>query len=239
MDLRHVVEVMGAAITEDGPDLPRRLCTAFSRAIDGHGSALALMADPTHHHSLTASDSDAAALCQLEFDLGAGPGLEAYAQQRPVLVADVAGADGRRWPVWSATVQARNLPARAVFAFPLRLTGPVFGIVELYREQPGALDESGLRAADIATDLTSLALVRSFEAPQEPDVQGWRLEPEEDSVEVDQAIGMVMAQLRAPAGTALSVLRARAFAQDRAVGEIARDVIARKIAFGPGGEGHA
>jgi AmiR/NasT family two-component response regulator len=58
-----------------------------------------------------------------------------------------------------------------------------------------------------------------------------------DEVEVEQAIGMVMAQLRSPAEAALSMLRARAFAEGRLLGEVARDVLRRKISFAPGAQG--
>jgi hypothetical protein len=237
VELSHVVQIMGDAIAEADPAvLPRRLCAAFSQALEGRGAALALMADPTHHHTLAGSDPDAAALGELEFTLGEGPGLEAVARGQAVLVGDLTGPEAVRWPVWSATVAERGLPARAVFAFPLRVGGTGFGLVELYRDRPGVLDEIGAGAARLAADLTALALARSFEEP-EGGLGGpvWAADPDVDGVQVDQAIGMVMAQLRVPADTALSALRARAFAEGRPLSAVARDVLARTILFESGG----
>ncbi|MFD8594365.1 GAF and ANTAR domain-containing protein [Kitasatospora sp. NPDC059646] len=237
MDLTHVVRVMSAAARDDCPDLPGRLCAAFNRAADGRGAALALMADLTHHHTLLrASHPDAAALCELEFDLGVGPGLEAFRRGRPVLVGDLRGAEGQQWPVWSDTVQARNLPARAVFGFPLQIAGSPFGLIQLHRDRPGIPNQTDIAAAALAADLVALALARSFDRPALGGAPAWLPEPGVDSVEVDQAIGMVMAQLRAPAETALATLRARAFTEDRPLDEVAHDVLARKIVFGPGSD---
>ncbi|MEU2718821.1 ANTAR domain-containing protein [Streptomyces sp. NPDC007205] len=224
-------------IAKEDPDLPQRLCVALRDALEGQGAALALMADLTHHHTLAASGDQAADLCQLEFDLGEGPGLHSVAHIRPVLVGDLSGADAERWPMWAATVAERGLPARAVFAFPLQISGTAFGLVELFRVQPGALDELDAAAARVAADLAALALAHSFDQPVDSlGTSGWA-EEDLDSVEVDQAVGMVMAQLRAPDATALSMLRARAFAEGRRLGDVAQDVLTRKITFEAGKQG--
>jgi transcriptional regulator with GAF, ATPase, and Fis domain len=235
MLLPRVVEIMGAVIAGERADLPQRLCTALNEALDGRGAALALMADSTHHHTLAATDPQSAAVCELEFTLGEGPGLHAVARGRPVQVVDLTGAETERWPLWAAALVDRALPARAVFAFPLQISDTTFGLFELYRDDHGALDELDAAAARIATDIAALTLAQSFdETVGRPQAPRWTKEADLDEVEVDQAIGMAMAQLRAPADTALSVLRGRAFAEGRLLGEVARDVLARKITFGRG-----
>jgi hypothetical protein len=107
-------------------------------------------------------------------------------------------------------------------------------VLEVCRHRPGELD--GIESANgkIAADLASVALARSFEVSGSPlGVAPWLDEPGVDGVEVDQAVGMVMAQLRAPADVALSTLRARAFAEGRTVGDLARDVLKRRVSFKP------
>ncbi|MFD0524436.1 ANTAR domain-containing protein [Paractinoplanes durhamensis] len=52
--------------------------------------------------------------------------------------------------------------------------------------------------------------------------------------EVFQAQGMVSVQLRVTLSDALARLRAHAYAEDRALGEVARDVVARRLSFGSG-----
>ena len=48
---------------------------------------------------------------------------------------------------------------------------------------------------------------------------------------VHQASGMVSVQLGISVGDALSRLRARAFAADRTIGDVAADVVARQLRF--------
>lgn len=228
-----MVQIMGAAIAESGSEaLPRRLCLALDQVLEARGSVMVLMAHLSHHRLLAASDDHTARLGELEFSLGEGPGLDAVARCVPVLVDDLAGGDGQRWPALAATVADAGLPIRAVFAFPLHLNGISFGVVEVHRDHPGGLDERAATNGRIAAELASVALSRSFEGPGSPLAPNW-LDGAVDGVEVDQAVGMVMAQLRAPADVALSTLRARAFAEGRTVGELARDVLKRLVSFRP------
>jgi AmiR/NasT family two-component response regulator len=46
---------------------------------------------------------------------------------------------------------------------------------------------------------------------------------------VYQAQGMVMIQLGVPLGEAMARLRAHAYAQDRTLGSVARDIVARTL----------
>ncbi|WP_157597176.1 GAF and ANTAR domain-containing protein [Streptacidiphilus rugosus] len=228
---------MGTAIAgEDGAALPRRLCSALDEVLEGRGTVLVLMAHLSHHRVLAASDPDTERLGGLEFSLGEGPGLDAVARCVPVMAGDLTGPDVDRWPALAVTVADAGLPVRAVFAFPLHLSGVSFGVLEVCRDRPGELDETETAHGRIAADLASVALARSFETMCSGSplaAPAWLDEPGVDGVEIDQAVGMVMAQLRATADVALSTLRARAFAEGRTVGELARDVLSRRVGFRP------
>ena len=52
-----------------------------------------------------------------------------------------------------------------------------------------------------------------------------------DRAEVHQATGMILAQLGIPAQDAFVRLRAYAFAHRRPLGDVARDVVARRLVF--------
>ncbi|MBV8992163.1 MAG: ANTAR domain-containing protein, partial [Pseudonocardiales bacterium] len=56
----------------------------------------------------------------------------------------------------------------------------------------------------------------------------WRFET---PAEVHQATGMISVQLGISVGEAFARLRARAFADDRLLSELATDVVARRIRF--------
>ena len=143
---------MGAAIAEpESEALPRRLCLALDQVLEARGSVLVLMAHLSHHRVLAASDTHTARLGELEFSLGEGPGLDAVARCTPVRVGDLAGDDGDRWPALAVTVADVGLPVRAVFAFPLQLSGVSFGVLEVHRDRPGDLDETDAANGRIAT----------------------------------------------------------------------------------------
>ena len=50
---------------------------------------------------------------------------------------------------------------------------------------------------------------------------------------VHQATGMIMVQMSSDISGAFAALRARAFAEDRSLHEVAADVIERRTRFGP------
>ncbi len=52
-----------------------------------------------------------------------------------------------------------------------------------------------------------------------------------ERAEVHQATGMILAQLGVPAQDAFVRLRAYSFAHRRPVGDVARDVVARRLVF--------
>jgi hypothetical protein len=56
----------------------------------------------------------------------------------------------------------------------------------------------------------------------------------EDRAELFQAQGMVMVQLGITIGEAMARMRAYAYAENRRLGEVARDIVARQLRFDPG-----
>jgi hypothetical protein len=55
----------------------------------------------------------------------------------------------------------------------------------------------------------------------------------EDRAELFQAQGMVMVQLGISVGQAMARMRAYAYAENRRLGEVARDIVARQLRFDP------
>ena len=58
----------------------------------------------------------------------------------------------------------------------------------------------------------------------------------DDRAEVHQATGVVSVHAGVTLGEALLLLRARAFAEHRAIGDLARDVLDGMVDFRPGSE---
>jgi hypothetical protein len=72
-----------------------------------------------------------------------------------------------------------------------------------------------------------------FVPADEAGVASWVDAAEADHIEVHQAVGMVMVQLGIEPEQALDRLRAHAFSQGRTVTEVAQEILARTLRFGP------
>jgi hypothetical protein len=148
---------------------------------------------------------------------------------RPVLQPDLARTARRRWPAFAAGAEAAGLAA--VFAFPLRVGGIRVGVLDLYRTTAGVLSEEELAdALSFADAATTLLLHLQAEDA------GWGLPVHsltvlDDRAEVHQATGVVSVQAEVTLQEALLLLRARAYAEQRPVGELAFDVLNGVVDF--------
>jgi hypothetical protein len=118
-----------------------------------------------------------------------------------------------------------------VFALPLRAGTLGVGVLDLYRDSPGALAGQDLAdALDFADAVTDLLLAEAL-----PDNSG-----DYDTgagsylakrAVVHQATGMISVQLEAGLEQAFARLRAYAFAAERELDAVAADVVARRLRF--------
>lgn len=118
---------------------------------------------------------------------------------------------------------------------PLQVGAIRLGVLDLNRRRPGTLDRSQ-EADALGFAAAALALLMDEAGRTAPEVAelGWQGEdPTAHQVQVHQATGMVLAQLGVDAETAFARLRAHAFAHGRRLGDVAADVIARRLRFDP------
>jgi hypothetical protein len=175
-------------------------------------------------------------LAELQLTLGEGPALDASASGGPSLASDLGdGERERRWPAFGPA--ARQAGAGAVFAFPLRIGAIRAGVLGLYRARPGQLSESQLGDALICADTaTVLLLDAQLLAAGGAAVSGPGGQPEDLALhraEIDQATGMLTEQLGTGIADAFVRLRAYAYANDRRLADVARDIVARRLRLRP------
>jgi hypothetical protein len=195
-------------------------------------AAAAVMLSASPRETLYASDPLAGEMEELTLTLGEGPGVDALTSG-PALVADLSTPDCvARWPVFAPA--AVHAGVRAVFALPLQVGAVRLGVLDLYRAQPGELDREQLADALVLAD-TACALLLDAEVERErPRLNGGAPEPAGSSQpEVHQATGMITVQLGVSMAVALIRLRAHAYAHDRRLRDVARDVVARRLRFDP------
>jgi hypothetical protein len=133
-----------------------------------------------------------------------------------------------RWPGFREAIS--DQPIAALFAYPLRVGGLQVGTLDLYRRDSGPLPDEAKRDARELVDRAAHVVLRST-------LTRLGLDPSDDAQDrapravIHQATGMVIAQLEVSPEDALLILRARAFATGRALREVARDVVERRLDF--------
>ena len=74
---------------------------------------------------------------KLQYELGQGPCLSAWAEQRAIIIEDT--RQETRWPKWTAAIA--DLPLRSVLSAPLTTDGRRIGALKVYSPFPHAFDE--------------------------------------------------------------------------------------------------
>jgi hypothetical protein len=221
------------AIARDNMDdrvLAMRICRACVDGLDVDGAAISLLTARTARHTLAVTDATAELLEDLQFTLNEGACMEAARTGNPVLAADLRrSGEVERWPMFAAAVMERSA-VRAVFALPLQWGAVNLGVLDLYRLQPGALDDAQLRDAIAAAEAAALMMLGLRTDPDQGGVD-WLDHAVAHRAEIHQAAGMVSVQLDVTAAEALARMRAHAFVHDRLLIDVARDVVARRLMF--------
>lgn len=206
-----------------------RLCQVCADVTGVTGAGIMLMAGDVARGSVCTTDRVSALLEQLQYDLGEGPCVDAYHQDRPVLEPDLADPDAPRWLAFTAP--AVDAGARAVFGFPLQVGAVRLGAMNLYNDRPGALADRQFRDALVMADVAARAVLL-LQADAAPDTVAADLETNANfQYVVHQASGMVAVQLGVTLSRALVRLRAYAFGNDRSLTDVARDVVDRRLRF--------
>jgi hypothetical protein len=214
-----------------GIDPALSLCQASASVVRVAGAGIVLVSAGRTLGSVCFSNPMAEAVEDIQYTLGEGPCMDAFASKTPVLVPDLASPELTRWSGFREG--ALGAGVRAVFGFPL-LVGPVcIGALNLYNHRAGALTtEQYADAVMVANVVTRRVL--TWQSKAETGALAWQLEqvPSHRAV-IHQATGMVSVQAAVSVGDGLDLLRAHAFAEGRPLGNVAADVVARRLAFSP------
>jgi GAF domain-containing protein len=207
----------------------QRLCAAAVPPLAASGAGLTVMADDEVRGLTTASDPVAERIEELQFLLGEGPCIDAFAARRPVLIPDLADGAMRRWPGYAPA--AYDAGVRGVFAFPLQVGAGRLGVFDVFRARTGPLSADELRRALSFAEVAVTTLLDG-QADAGPDATaGGLAEAMDNRAEFFQAQGMIMVQLGVSISEAIARMRAYAYAENRSLSDVARDVVARRLRF--------
>lgn len=180
-----------------------------------------------HAGPICVSDPGVAALEDLQYTIGQGPCRDAFRTGRPVHAPRL---DADAWGRWPSFVElARTSEIRAVFAYPLVMSGANVGVLTLYQRDEGELTETqNGDSVELAGTLAETVLSLQAEAPVGTLAAGID-EAMQYRAEIYQAAGMTSIQLSIPVAEALVRMRAHAFANDQAVAEVAGLIVSRDL----------
>jgi hypothetical protein len=225
-------ELRAAVDGRRGADAADRLCEACVMLFDIDAAAISLVFEGATCGTLGSSGPPARTYDELQFTLGEGPCLDAVTFQAPVVVSDLANPTNNRWPVYGPAML--DLKVRGIFAVPVVLAGEYVGALDLFRTQPGVLEDSEIGGAILAAALASFPLLELMDddlhaAVNDPNSSAWAELSALSRAEVSQATGMLVAQLDVEPAEALVRLRAHAYATGRTATEVARDILDRRL----------
>jgi hypothetical protein len=220
-----------AAHDDDTPVSVAALCRAAVLMLGVDGASVTATSGPVAREPVCASDEVSARLEELQFTTGEGPGTDEFRVSSPMLLAEL-GSVAARWPGFVSEAVAAG--AGAMFSFPLQAGAIQVGILTLYRSRPGPMAAEELADALVFADIALRLLLDASSGvigfPGYRPLDGMS----ESRAEVHQATGMISVQLGVGLEEAFVRLRAHAFASNAGLGEVAAEVVDRRLRFGPG-----
>lgn len=182
--------------------------------IDAHGTRT----------SAGATDDLVEAVDALQYEMGEGPCLSAWATATPQRINDT--TDDDRWPEWSAAAARSGI--RSVLSVPLVFQERCLGAMKVYATVGDAFagheeQQLVLLAAAAATLLGS---AQTRDAPQR--LSAALQAGLEDRQVIDRATGMLMEQRATDPEDAHCVLLTASRAQGRPMAEVARQILERR-----------
>lgn len=220
VDLLHRLTSV-VAQTPPGAPLPLRLCLALTQIVGLEGGTMTVGFDAPTRTTLCSTDDRAERIEELQDVLREGPGLDAY-RLRTVVNAGPEEVP-TLWPVLAQSIHDLADLGHLVAA-PMRPNVEVLGVLTLYGT-PGQRPVLADAEVQFLADAIGVAVLGGFER-SDATAEAWSVRDV-----LNQATGMVVAQLQINPGDALALLRAHAYAHDAALSSIAADVVSRRLDF--------
>ncbi|GAA4100541.1 ANTAR domain-containing protein [Nocardioides kongjuensis] len=220
----------------DGKPLTDELCIDCAQSLRLAGVGMTLMNAAGHQAVIGTSGAVASRLEEIQFDLGEGPSVDASRYDRTVGSDDLGDGVLLRWPAFAPAALAAGISA--VTAVPLSVGGVRLGSLSMYRSTPGRLDVQQQTAAQAYGGAAVVVLLHLQDRIPSVDLTRDALHPDLGApvahrAEIHQATGFLSVKASVGMTEALLLLRAHAFAADRSLLDVARDVLAGRLRIHP------
>jgi signal transduction protein with GAF and PtsI domain len=198
-----------------------RVVEATRTVVGVDGTGLTLAHEDGQPRWVAVSDAAMELLEQVQHDLGEGPCLAAFAEDRVVAVEDL-----RRELVWNRiAVVVGQLQVCGVLSVPVRLADQPVGTLDVYATQPRAWTPAEVEALGALAVMTAELVSTGVElANREVEVAQLR-RALTSRVWIEQAKGVLAATWGVSPDAAFQQLRKRARSSSRKVADLAREVV--------------
>ena len=186
---------------------------------------------------LMASTSEAMETVELfQVQADQGPCLDCYRSGEPVIVDDLAG-QASRWPRFVPFAMGAGF--RGAHALPMRLRGEIIGALNLFRSEPGAMEQADVSAGQALADVATIAILQSRTMHESHVLTDQLQHALHSRIAIEQATGMVAEWAGIGVAEAFSRLRGYARSHQRQLTVVAEEVVAGGLgieALSQGGE---
>jgi transcriptional regulator with GAF, ATPase, and Fis domain len=212
----------------DVVDLLQGLVDTCAELLDVSAAGL-LLADDDGRLEVVASTSEENRLVEtMQVAAEAGPCIECFRTASVVSLPDVRNAP----PEWSAFQQACiENGFGSVYAVPLRLRETTIGTMNLFRSEPGALNEQDAQAAQALADMATIGILHERTWRQTDNVRAQLQAALTSRIVIEQAKGVLAQTHRIPVDDAFLLLRKYARDHQLSLSGVAQQLVDRKLIF--------
>ena len=189
------------------------------------GAGVMLVDDNDDLRFVSSSDEVLKHLEDLQIELDEGPCLRAYKTAEQVFAPDL--RDDSRFPKFGP--RAVDAGMLAVFSYPLHYEEQVFGALNLYRTEPGKLDENQRKLGAAFADISTLYLMHGSDDERREQVTRQLQGALDSRVLIEQAKGFVAATCGVTISEAFEMLRGHARANGQRLRTVATDVVEHRL----------
>ena len=202
-----------------------RICESARVILGCDGAAITFDYNAHSRISVATTDDISERLEDLQEVMGEGPGADA-SSTGTIVSTNLDHAAEQRWPGFAGAAE-EAFGQLAIFAVPMRPNSSVLGVLTVYKSVLEPLDATP-QSIQFLGDAVGAALILDPQSQADVEAGGgsWT-----SRAPINQAVGMVVAQLAVRPGDALALLRAHAFALNTDLLSIAIDIVQRRMDF--------
>jgi GAF domain-containing protein len=211
---------------ESAADAVQSLAQAAMETIPQSSGAGATLIDERGRETSTgATDEAVLEADRLQYEMGQGPCLSAWAEERTQVITDI--ATETRWPLW--TRPAAVLGLRSAMSTPLTAGGTTIGALKVYSNSPGTFTERDTRLLEMLARPAAvmLANVQARDSAQRASRRMMQAIADRDAIRT--ATGIIMEREHVDPDEALSRIMSLSRLEQRALRDVAQEIVAGRI----------